>query len=201
MKKIFLLIFTSALCFTGMSPVFAGTTPVQVGSQTSSLPNLQYMLARKRSNLLSMDISNAIAVLLNSAENNANILNITTLLSNGDGNGAGVTAAQNALSSQFASLGISVDSGSSAANLINALTGLIPANFNAGAGQKQTVDLRKLALAIESFNQIVNGLADIANGSDAVAAAKALTTLNALSTNDTFIKLSAALDAISASLK
>jgi len=201
MKKVFLLIFTSALCYTGISPVFAGKIPIQAGSQTSSTPILRNIPSNTRSNLLSIDISNAIAILVNAAENNANIRNIIVLLSNGDGNGAGVTAAQNALSSQFASLGINVDSGSSAANLINALTGLIPANFNAGAGQKQTVDLRKLALAIESFNQIVNGLADIANGSDAVAAAKALTTLNALSTNDTFIKLSAALDAISASLK
>lgn len=200
MKKVFLLIFTSALCFTGISPVFAGTTPVQVGSQTSNIPILRNIPPNTRSNLLSIDISNAIAVLLNAAENNANILNITILLSNGDGNGAGVTAAQNALSSQFASLGINVDSGSSVANLINALTGLIPANFNAGAGQKQTVDLRKLALAIESFNQIVNGLADIANGSDAVAAAKALATLNALSTNQTFTALSTALASISTNL-
>ncbi len=200
MKKIFLSILTSALCFTGISPVFAGTTPIQPGCQTSSSPILRNIPPNTRSNLFSINISNAIAVLLNAAESNANILNITTLLSNGDGNGAGVTAAQNALSSQFASLGINVDAGSSVANLINALTGLIPANFNAGDGQKQTVDLSKLALAIESFNQIVNGLADTANGSDAAAAATALATLESLSTNQTFTVLSTALASISTNL-
>jgi hypothetical protein len=196
MKKIFLSILTSALCFTGISPVFAGTTPVQVGSQTSSIPTLRYIPPNSANNLLSIDISKAIAVLVSASANNANISNIVVLLSNDNGSGTGVANAQSALSRKLASLGINVDVGSPASSLIEALTGLIPAGFSAGSGQNQTINLSKLSLAIDSFNQIVNGLADTAKGSDTVAAGKALVILNALSSDETLTSLSTSLSSI-----
>ncbi|PZO42732.1 MAG: hypothetical protein DCF19_06805 [Pseudanabaena frigida] len=201
MKKLFLSILASAISFAGISPVFAGTVPVQPGCQTSSSPILLNIPPSAQSTLLSIDISNAIAVLLNSANTNADISNVVVLLSNGNGSGTGVQTAQSALSASFANLGINVGAGSPALSLIDALTGLIPANFNAGAGQAQTVDVKKLFLAIESFNQIVNELTDIAKGSDPVAAAKALASLNALSTNQAFTTLSTTLASISKDLK
>jgi hypothetical protein len=201
MKKIFLSILASVISFAGISPVFAGTAPVQPGCQTSSSPTLLNLPPSAQSNLLSIDISNAIALLLNSANTNADISNVVVLLSNGNGSGTGVQTAQSALSASFANLGINVGAGSPASSLIDALTGLIPANFNAGSGQTQSVDLQKLFLAIESFNQIVNELADIANGSDPVAAEKALASLNALSTNQAFTTLSTTLASISKDLK
>jgi hypothetical protein len=200
MKKIFLSILASTISFAGIAPVFAGTFPVQPGSQTSSVPNLLPNKDKKRSNLLSIDISNAIAALLGASGSDANINNIVVLLSNGNGNSANVTAAQIALSSQFASLGINVAAGSPAANLIDALTGLVPANFNSGSAQLQTIDLSKLSVAILSFNQIVNELADIAKSSDANAS-QAQAILNALSTDATFITLSTTLASISKDLK
>ncbi len=200
MKKIFLSILASTISFAGIAPVFAGTVPVQPGTQTSSIPILRNTPPNPQSNLLSIDISNAIAALLGASGSNANINNIVLLLSNGNGNGASVAAAQSALSAQFASLGINIASGSPAANLIDALTGLVPANFNAGSGQLQTIDLSKLFLAIQSFNQIVNELADIAKGSDA-AATQAQAILAALSTDATFTTLSTTLASISKDLK
>jgi hypothetical protein len=139
--------------------------------------------------------------LLNASENNPNIRNIVVLLSNGNGDSTSVAAAQSALSNQFASLGLNVDSGSPASNLINALTGLVSGNFNGESGQSQSIDLSKLFLAIESFNQIVNGLTNTANGSDAVAAAQALEALKAMSTDATVTTLSTTLAAISKDLK
>lgn len=201
MKTISLSILTFGLCFVGSSPVFAGTVPVQPGVQTSSIPILRNIPSITQSNLLLIDVSQAISVLLSASEGNADIRNIVLLLSNENGNSTNVAEAQAALSSQFASLGINVDTGSPTSNLINALTGLIPTNFNAGSGQTQTVDQSKLFLAIEAFNQIVNGLADTAKGSDADAAAKALAALNALSTNQAFTTLSATLVSISKDLK
>jgi hypothetical protein len=85
--------------------------------------------------------------------------------------------------------------------LINALTGLVSGNFNGESGQSQSIDLSKLFLAIESFNQIVNGLTNTANGSDAVAAAQALEALKAMSTDATVTTLSTTLAAISKDLK
>jgi len=201
MKKILLSILASIIPFAGISSVCAGTVPVQVGSQTSSIPILLNISPSSQSNLLSINISNTITSLLNASESNPNINNLVVLLSNGNGNGTGVANAQVALSSQFANLGINVDTGSSASNLIDALTGLITSNLNAGSGQTQTVDRSKLFLAIEAFNQIVNGLADTAKGSDADAAAKALAALNALSTNQAFTTLSTTLSSISKDLK
>jgi hypothetical protein len=199
MKKIFLSILASTISFAGIAPVFAGTTPVQPGVQTSSITTLLHDRLKKRSDLLSIDISNAIAILLGASESNANISNIVVLLSNGNGNSASVAAAKIALSSQFASLGINVDQGSPAASLIEALTGLVPANFNAGSGQLQTIDLSKLSVAILSFNQIVDQLADIAKGSDA-SAIQAQAILNTLSTDATFTTLSTTLASISKEL-
>jgi hypothetical protein len=199
MKKIFLSILASTISFAGIAPVFAGTVPVQPGTQTSSIPTLLHDRLKKRSDLLRIDISNAIAALLSASESNANIRSIVVLLSNGNGDSASVAAAQIALSSQFASLGINVAAGSPAASLIDALTGLVPANFNAGSAQLQTIDQSKLSLAILSFNQIVNELADIAKGSDANAT-QALAILNALSTDVTFTTLSTTLASISKDL-
>ncbi len=200
MKKIFLSILASTISFAGIAPVFAGTVPVQPGCQTSSIPNLSHHRSKTRSDLLSIDISNAIAALLGASGSNANIRNIVVLLSNGNGDGASVAAAKIALSGQFASLGINIAEGSPAASLIEALTGLVPANFNAGSAQLQTIDLSKLSLAILSFNQIVNELADIAKGSDA-AAIQAQAILTALSTDATFTTLSTTLASISKDLK
>ncbi|GBO53653.1 hypothetical protein APA_1601 [Pseudanabaena sp. lw0831] len=200
MKKIFLSILASTISFAGIAPVFAGTAPIQPGCQTSSIAILRNTPPVRQSNLLSIDISQAIAVLLGAAGSNANISNIVVLLSNGNGNSASVTAAQIALSGQFASLGINIAAGSPAASLIDALTGLIPANFSAGSGQLQSIDLSKLSLAILSFNQIVNELADIAKGSDANAA-QAQAILAALSTDPTFTTLSTTLASISKDLK
>ena len=200
MKKIFLSILASTISFAGIAPVFAGNFTIQPGCQTSSIAILQNSPPVRQSNLLSIDISQAIALLLNSANTNADISNVIVLLSNGNGSGTGVQTAQNALSASFASLGINVGTGSPALALIDALTGLIPANFNAGAEKLQSVDLKKLFLAIESFNQIVNELADIAKGSDPVAAEKALASLNALSTNQAFTTLSTTLASISKGL-
>ncbi|MFO0050921.1 MAG: hypothetical protein ACK54E_21085 [Pseudanabaena sp.] len=121
-------------------------------------------------------------------------------MSNGNGNSANISAAQIALSGQFASSGINI-AGSPAASLIDALTGLIPANFNAGSGQLQSIDLSKLSQAILAFNQIVNELADIANGSDAAAAAQAQAILAAISKDATFTTLSTTLASISKDLK
>jgi hypothetical protein len=201
MKKIFLSILASTISFAGIAPVFAGPVPIQPGSQTSHIPNLSHHQSQTQSNLLSIDISQEIALLLNSANTNADISNVIVLMSNGNGSGTGVQTAQSALSSSFANLGINVGAGSSALALIDALTGLIPANFNAGTGQAQTVDLSKLSLAILSFNQIVIELVDIAKGSDPVAAVKALASLNALSKNQAFTTLSTTLASISKDLK
>ncbi|MEA5476943.1 hypothetical protein VB774_04850 [Pseudanabaena galeata UHCC 0370] len=201
MKKIILSILASSFCFTGTLPVFAGSFAIQAGSQASSSPILLNIPPKAQSNLLSLDISNAIAILLNSANTDADISNIVLLLNNGNGSSTDVQVAQNALSASFASLGINVGTGSPALALIEALTGLIPANFNGESGQAQTVDLQKLFLAIESFNQIVNELANIANGSDPVAAENALASLNALSTNQAFTTLSTTLASISQNLK
>ncbi len=200
MKKIFLSILASTISFAGIAPVFAGTVPVQPGTQTSNLAILRNTPPKTQSNLLSIDISNAIAALLGAAGGNANISNIVVLLSNGNGNSASVTSAQIALNGLFANLGINVAVGSPAANLIDALTGLVPSNFNAGSGQLQTIDLSKLSQAILAFNQIVNELADIAKGSDANAA-QAQAILNALSTDATFTTLSTTLASISKDLK
>ncbi|MBD2316780.1 hypothetical protein [Phormidium tenue] len=201
MKKIFLSILASVISFAAISPVFAGTVPVQAGSQTSSSPILLNIPSSSQGNSLSININNTITSLLNASENNPNIRNIVVLLSNGNGDSTSVAAAQSALSNQFASLGLNVDSGSPASNLINALTGLVSGNFNGESGQSQSIDLSKLFLAIESFNQIVNGLTNTANGSDAVAAAQALEALKAMSTDATVTTLSTTLAAISKDLK
>jgi hypothetical protein len=199
MKKIFSSILATTVSFAGIAPVFAGTVTIQPGSQTSHSPIVRNTPPVSQSNLLSIDISQAIAALLSAAGSNVNISNIVVLLSNGNGNSANISAAQIALSGQFASLGINIAAGSPAASLIDALTGLIPTNFNAGSGQLQSIDLSKLSQAILAFNQIVNELADIANGSDA-AAAKAQAILAALSTDATFTTLSTTLASISKDL-
>lgn len=199
MKKIFLSILASTISFVGIAPVFAGTFPIQPGCQTSSVAILRNTPPVRQSNLLSIDISQAIAALLGAAGGNANISNLVVLLSNGNGNSASVTSAQIALNSLFAGLGINVAAGSSAANLIDALTGLVPGNFNAGSGQLQTVDLNKLSQAILAFNQIVNELADIAKGSGPEAA-RAQAILSALAADSTFTTLSTTLAAISKDL-
>ncbi|MCX5935976.1 MAG: hypothetical protein NTU99_14590 [Pseudanabaena sp. LacPavin_0818_WC45_MAG_42_6] len=200
MKKIFSSILATTVSFAGIAPVFAGTVTIQPGSQTSHSPIVRNTPPVSQSNLLSIDISQAIAALLSAAGSNVNISNIVVLLSNGNGNSANISAAQIALSGQFASLGINIAAGSPAASLIDALTGLIPTNFNAGSGQLQSIDLSKLSQAILAFNQIVNELADIANGSDAAAAAKAQAILAALSTDATFTTLSTTLASISKDL-
>jgi hypothetical protein len=199
MKKIFLSILASTISFVGIAPVFAGTFPIQPGCQTSSVAILRNTPPVRQSNLLSIDISQAIAALLGAAGGNANISNLVVLLSNGNGNSASVTSAQIALNSLFAGLGINVAAGSSAANLIDALTGLVPGNFNVGSGQLQTVDLNKLSQAILAFNQIVNELADIAKGSGPEAA-RAQAILSALAADSTFTTLSTTLAAISKDL-
>lgn len=199
MKKIFLSILASTISFVGIAPVFAGSFTIQPGSTTSNIPTLRNTPPVSQSNLLSIDISQAIAALLSASGGNANISNIVVLLSNGSGNSANVTSAQIALNGLFASLGINVSVGSPAANLIDALTGLVPSNFNAGSGQLQTIDLSKLSQAILAFNQIVNELADIAKGSDANAA-QAQAILNALSNDATFTTLSTTLASISKDL-
>ncbi|MFM7602168.1 MAG: hypothetical protein ACKO7R_13380 [Pseudanabaena sp.] len=200
MKKIFLPILASVISFTGISPVFAGNAPVQGGNPTSNSPTLLNLSPIPQSNSLTIDISNLIAPLLNLANTNADISNVIVLLSNGNGNGTGVQAAKSALSDSFASLGINVGAGSPALDLIDALTGLVTANFNAGSDKNQSVDRQKLFLAIESSNKIVNELADIAKGSDPVAAEKALASLNALSTNQAFTTISTTLATISKDL-
>ncbi|TYQ24893.1 hypothetical protein PseudUWO311_17160 [Pseudanabaena sp. UWO311] len=199
MKKIFLSILASTISFVGIAPVFAGSFTIQTGCQTSSIAILRNTPPVRQSNLLSINISQAIAALLGAAGGNANISNLVVLLSNGNGNSASVTSAQIALNSLFAGLGINVAAGSSAANLIDALTGLVPGNFNAGSGQLQTVDLNKLSQAILAFNQIVNELADIAKGSDPEAA-RAQAILSALAADSTFTTLSTTLAAISKDL-
>lgn len=223
MKKTFLSLFVPVLCFAGASPVFAGTTPILPGTGISgssfgsgsptgglydNMSRIKVFITVEGQTLILAKLNQSSLPVLNPlAVNNKAIQEFIFLLTGDKGkfgvNSPEIKTAQTNLVSKLTGLGLDLNDGRPARQLVSALTLLIP--FGNDAKPSDTigvaaVDGTKMYQAVTAFNMLVTDLANTANGTGPEAA-KARTVLNALLQDDTFTSISSTLRALRDQLK
>ncbi|NMF57797.1 hypothetical protein [Pseudanabaena yagii] len=223
MKKTFLSLLASSLCFAGIAPVFAGTTPISPGNCIlynnfgSGAPdgglfdNMSrtkvFITLEGQKFILGELNAKSLPVLNPLAQGNPAIKDFVFLLTGDKGkvnfNSPEIDKSQANLVGRLTGLGLDLGDGRPARQLVAALTLLIP--FGNEATPSETigvaaVDGTKFYQAITAFNSLVNELVNTANGTGPEAA-KAQATLNALLKDETFNSISSTLRALREQLK
>ncbi len=223
MKKRFLSLLAFSLCFAGVSPVFAGTTPIAPGNSVlysnfgsgnpegglfDSMSRTKVFITLEGQKFILGELnSKSLPVLNPLAQGNPAIQDFVFLLTGDKGkvnfNSPEIDKSQANLVGRLTGLGLDLGDGRPARQLVAALTLLIP--FGNEATPSETigvaaVDGTKFFQAITAFNALVNELVNAANGTGPEAA-KAQATLNALLKDETFNSISSTLRALREQLK
>ena len=223
MKKTFLSLLASSLCFTGIAPVFAGTTPIAPGNSVlynnfgsgapdgglfDNMSRTKVFITLEGQKFILGELNTKSLPVLNPlAQGNPAIKDFVFLLTGDKGkvsfNSPEINTAQTNLVNKLTGLGLDLSDGRPARQLVAALTLLIP--FGNEATPSETigvaaVDGTKFFQAITAFNALVTELTNTASGTGPEAA-KAQATLNALLQDETFNSISSTLRALREQLK
>lgn len=223
MKKTFLSLLASSLCFAGIAPVFAGTTPIAPGNSIlynnfgsgdpdgglfDNMSRTKVFITLEGQKFILGELNTKSLPVLNPlAQDNPAIKDFVFLLTGDKGkvsfNSPEINTAQTNLVNKLTGLGLDLSDGRPARQLVAALTLLIP--FGNEATPSETigvaaVDGTKFFQAITAFNALVTELTNTASGTGPEAA-KAQATLNALLQDETFNSISSTLRALREQLK
>ncbi|BBC25963.1 hypothetical protein [Pseudanabaena sp. ABRG5-3] len=223
MKKTFLSLLASSLCFTGIAPVFAGTTPVAPGNSVlynnfgsgnpdgglfDNMSRTKVFITLEGQKFILGELNaKSLPVLNPLAQGNPAIKDFVFLLTGDKGkvnfDSPEINNSQTNLVNKLTGLGLDLGDGRPARQLVAALTLLIP--FGNEATPSDTigvaaVDGTKFFQAITAFNALVTELTNTASGTGPDAA-KAQATLNALLQDETFNSISSTLRALRDQLK
>lgn len=223
MKKTFLSLLASSLCFVGVSPVFAGTTPIAPGNcilygnfGSGNSDGGKFDIMSRTKVLITLEGQKFILGELNSkslpglnplSQGNPAIKDFIFLLTGDKGkvgaNSPDINTAQANLVNKLSALGLDLGEGRPARQLTAALTLLIPFGNEASPSEDNgvaAVDGTKFYQAITAFNALITELTTTASGTGPEAA-KAQATLNALLKDETFNSISSTLRALREQLK
>jgi hypothetical protein len=223
MKKTFLSLLASSLCFAGVAPVFAGTTPIAPGNSVlynnfgsgnpdgglfDNMSRTKVFITLEGQKFILGELNaKSLPVLNPLAQGNPAIKDFVFLLTGDKGkvnfDSPEINNSQTNLVNKLTGLGLDLGDGRPARQLVAALTLLIP--FGNEATPSETigvaaVDGTKFFQAITAFNALVTELTNTAGGTGPEAA-KAQATLNALLKDETFNSISSTLRALREQLK